>query len=179
MKALAKLILGADCDVDAIWHSRHNKEMDVPLPMSSDMLIASSACFEEADLQEVSKVLDVEREPDHPAKHAETSKPGDGSSSGSSSKAASRLKKPLGGGSSWETAEIRRLCPPGCQVSREQTWHSRWRVHNPSWPEPKGTSACWGHKLSEKQAVDKVLKWAWARAQRLGKVADCPYAFDS
>ena len=176
VKQLAELLCPGPVDLDQVWQARGRKmHLDNPVPLDPTVLQEAAACFEPSDFGELEHCLSAERD-----EEAVPSAQADETIQGGSMAAVEiprRLPKPAGSSAAWSLDQVKELCPQGAMVSRESTWHTRWRVHFPKFRTPNRCSACWGGQVSERQAVLKVVGLAWQiYARETGR--QCPWELE-
>ena len=68
------------------------------------------------------------------------------------------------------------LLPPEATISKQEMWHTRWRVKAPYFDErAKGYVA--GDVRSEYESLMQCLSWIWSEWVNLSG-EECPYRFD-
>lgn len=113
------------------------------------------------------------------AGHAPAGHPGGASSSSGVRPEASvrqRLPDPDASGE-YTVQGVRALLPPWhpISLSRERMWHSRWRV---SCPDGAKSSATFGGKRAEHEAVAHIVQFAWRKYSEAHPGAHCPWIFE-
>lgn len=97
-------------------------------------------------------------------------------SSGVAGQLRQRLPNPDAAGE-YTVDQVRAMLPAWqpTSLSRERQWHSRWRV---SCPNKAKTSATFGGKRSEQQAVAHIVQFVWKVYIEAHPGAACPWLFD-
>eukprot|EP00971_Amphidinium_carterae_P300274 5965862-Amphidinium_carterae.1 len=74
-----------------------------------------------------------------------------------------RKPKPACKSGEWTKEEVLALCPSveSLLVSREQTWHSRWRVEFRGWAARNRNSVSFRKRVSKLEAVKALVRWSW------------------
>eukprot|EP00971_Amphidinium_carterae_P167340 3315820-Amphidinium_carterae.1 len=86
-------------------------------------------------------------------------------------------KPPTPGGALTEN-QIKKLLPPvkGVSMSREKTWHHRWRSHYPCKTLPNSTSRTFHDPAQEWESQRHCLELLWAVHLRETETSECPWA---
>eukprot|EP00971_Amphidinium_carterae_P327748 6459258-Amphidinium_carterae.1 len=124
--------------------------MDIPVTLTAD----GDALLDPEDMTELSEAVNEydlalqewrqEVKPNPGPKHGESAAAAAAATSSStkSSSVKQRVPKPGSSSGAWTKEEVLALLPAlDCiMISKEQTWHSRWRIEFRGWPAPNRMS---------------------------------------
>ena len=104
----------------------------------------------------------------------QSANPSSSSSSASGGRFPNPRGEPLDDGPVKVEEWAKQLIPevPGCKLSREEIWHSRWKVTYPTPPEERDShNAMWTETVTPITALKDVLEWVWRQHFKMGRSA--------
>eukprot|EP00971_Amphidinium_carterae_P029948 589125-Amphidinium_carterae.2 len=171
---LATEVLGDDVSMESVWlHRGRVTSMHIPSAMTEEDIGTAEDVLDEMDAADIAARITEHRERDayylaraRSEKETGNKNPKRQKRASDSQAAASsvqeRQRLPAHRIGDFSAEEVRRYCAPFevLQLSLEKTWCSRWRAKAPQYEGKNSISVCWGGKLSELQAVERVIAWS-------------------
>eukprot|EP00971_Amphidinium_carterae_P350257 6491458-Amphidinium_carterae.5 len=159
-----------------IWEKRH-KQFSSKLPTVLTPAIAEELeeALDENDLHDL--LAGIEADMNVAKQRAKASQKSKKEKVLATSASGSRKPLPLAARKSdYTVKEVRAFCPDhlSIQVSKEVTWHKRWRAHCPDLPAPNRYNGMFSGDMSEHTVVVNLIKWSWQMSERSGG-SSCPW----
>eukprot|EP00971_Amphidinium_carterae_P350172 6491414-Amphidinium_carterae.3 len=177
VKAFSELVLHPlKVNTEEVWAKRSaHFSTKVPMVLTPDITEELSEALDEDELQDI--IAGISEDMEYARQKAVASRPEKKEKGHASASPGVRGPLPIAARkSAYTVKEVRTYCPDTLviQVSREVTWHRRWRAHCPDMEPPNRFNGMFAQDMHEHLVVINLIRWAWQMNERNGGSA-CPW----
>eukprot|EP00971_Amphidinium_carterae_P338947 6476507-Amphidinium_carterae.1 len=177
VESLSQLVLHPiKVTFEDIWEKRHRQfSSKLPVVLTADMAEELEEVLDEGDLRDL--LAGIEADMEFAKQRAMASQTSRKEKVLATTASGSRKPLPLTSRKSdYSVKEVRSFCPDhlSIQVSKEVTWHKRWRAHCPDLAAPNRFNGMFSGEMSEHTVVVNLIKWSWQMSERSGG-SSCPW----